>query len=195
MAFPVSDRAQKDSNCQPPKQNSGKLIPTKKRNPCPICGDTSGRCRTKRGDAIVLCARQGDSLRKSDSITGADGGGWTLHKRGDLWNTFAPERAKTTRFRAPASTPVVTAPAPSRASIEARHQAFTLLLERQSLHTDDAADLTRRGFTHEQIQQMGAKTLRQGLRFPEAPLGLPGFCSVCRVSAQDGSPTPLAIWW
>ena len=24
---------------------------------------------------------------------------------------------------------------------------------------------------------MGAKTLRQGLKFPEAPLGLPGFCS------------------
>ena len=125
----------------------------------------------------MLCARQGDSLRKSDSITGADGGVWTLHKRGDLWNTFAPERAKTTRNRAPVSTPVVTPPAPSKASIEARHQAFTLLLERQSLHTEDAADLTRRGFTHKQIQQMGAKTLRQGLKFPEAPIGLPGFCS------------------
>jgi hypothetical protein len=40
VAFPGSDWAQKDSNCQPPKQNAGKLIPTKKRNPCPICVDT-----------------------------------------------------------------------------------------------------------------------------------------------------------
>ena len=75
------------------------------------------------------------------------------------------------------------------ASIQARHQAFTLLLERQSLHTDDAADLTSRRFTHEQIQQMGAKTLRQGLKLPEAPLGLPGFCSGRLADAT------MAIWW
>jgi hypothetical protein len=74
-----------------------------------------------------------------------------------------------------------------------RHAAFTLLLDPLSLHADDAADLIRRGFTADQISLMGAKTFHQGLRFNDAPLGLPGF-SRRRFTGATGYVVPIHNW-
>jgi hypothetical protein len=174
VAFPVHDRVQFKSTRQPAESNRGRLIPTKKRNPCVICGDTSGDCREKQYDELRLCAHQGDLLRLKESVLGADGGRWTLFKRADRWNAFAPSKDRNATVQAIQPT-FISKPSVTRLSVEQRHQAFTLLAKRLSLQTDDAADLLRRGFTADQIHQIGAKTLRQGQRFPEAPLGLPGF--------------------
>ena len=177
---------------KPAKSNPGKPIPSSKRNPCPICGDHSGDCRWFHHDDLVLCRSQGHSLRKGESILGADGGSWTYWKRGDLWNTFAPTRIKTARVREVRPSLPVT-PAPVRLDTDSRHQAFTTLLQQQSLHIEDAADLIRRGFTHDQIQRMGAKTLKQGLRFKAAPLGLPGFSSGIH-NGETGYLVPTRDW-
>ncbi len=177
---------------KPAKSNPGKPIPSSKRNPCPICGDHSGDCRWFHHDDLVLCRSQGHSLRKGESILGADGGSWTYWKRGDLWNTFAPTRVKTARVREVRPSLPIT-PAPVGLDTDSRHQAFTTLLQQQSLHIEDAADLIRRGFTHDQIQRMGAKTLKQGLRFKAAPLGLPGFSSGIH-NCETGYLVPTRDW-
>lgn len=174
LAFPVPNRVQFGQLSNRAGQTSGRLIPTRRGNPCAICGDTSGDCREKQYDDLRLCAHQGDLIRLKDTIHGADGGRWTLFKRSDRWNAFAPARDAKTAIRtsAPTFTPK---PSVTRLSVQQRHQAFTLLAERLSLHANDADDLLRRGFTADQIQQIGAKTIHQGLRFNEAPMGLPGF--------------------
>jgi len=59
----------------------GKFHPTNKRNPCPVCSDTKGKCRTTEGD-LILCMSHDAPLP-----------GW--HYLGQtkdyLWGKFLPE--------------------------------------------------------------------------------------------------------
>ena len=114
VAPSVPQRDSKGSICQPAKSNPGKPIPSSKRNPCKVCGDHSGECRWFHHDEMVLCRSQGNSLRKDESILGADDGSWTYWKRSDLGKTFAPTRLRTVRVGvASPSLPLTTAPSDS----------------------------------------------------------------------------------
>ena len=58
------------------------LIPSSKRNPCPICGRTAdGDCRT--GDGLAICHHGSthhppEGLRPGDVIEGRDGQRWAF---------------------------------------------------------------------------------------------------------------------
>ena len=192
LASPVTDRVQFGQLSYGAQSNQGKLIATSKRRPCAVCADTRGDCRYRSDDPLVLCAHQGDLLRLKDSILGADGSRYTLFKRGDRWQSFAPTRDRSTPVSRVLSTPKPSHPVTS-IGVPQRHAAFSLLLDRLSLHAEDAADLLRRGFTADQIRQMGAKTLRQGQRFSDIPLGLPGF-SQRRFTGGTGYIVPILNW-
>jgi hypothetical protein len=125
--------------------NRGKLIPTKKAHPCAICGDARGDCHFRSGGPLILCAHQGNLLRLKDSILGADGSRYTLFKRGDRWQSFAPTMDR--------STPVCRV-VPAK---KARHAVTTISVQQRHkrspccwiayLHTNDADYLFRRRFT------------------------------------------------
>ena len=171
------DRGQFFSSGKPANSHRGKLIPTKRGHGCDICGDTTGACREERNGDLRLCATQGDSLRKGEVVLGSNGSNWRFsHKdKGQgRWCVFYPDRgdSKPTQRHIPFRKQK---PSVTRLHVEQRDTAYRLVLERQSLHIEDAEDLFRRGFNADQISTMGVKALKSGLRFKEAPIGLPGF--------------------
>ena len=177
LVSPVPTGGQFSSIGKPAGSHRGNLIPTRKRNPCDICGDTKGLCREERNGDRRLCATQGDSLRKDEVVLGANGSRWRFARKDKSqgrWGVFYPDRGDSQpvqrRMPLPKTTPAVT-----RVPVDQRNTAYRLLLERQSIHVEDAEDLFRRGLTADQINTMGAKTLKAGMRFKEAPIGLPGF--------------------
>jgi putative DNA primase/helicase len=64
----------------PSSEGSAKLLPSSKRNPCPICGRTKdGSCSV--GDSLVFCHHGAShhppqGLRTGDTLTGGDGETW-----------------------------------------------------------------------------------------------------------------------
>jgi len=125
---------------------------------------------------LVLCIEQGNQLRKGETVFGNDGHQWRftgMDKRQGTWGVFVvPQQRNDHAIRIkpqPKAKPSV-----NRLHGGYRTEAFKLLAQSLSLHADDAADLSRRGLTAEQIQLMGAKTLKKGHRFKA---GLPGFSS------------------
>ena len=68
-----------------------KLLPSSRSHDCPVCGDISGKCRTKNdgGQEFVLCMTNGDA-KLFDLIDG-----WKCVKPGSKgWATFTPDTAQ-----------------------------------------------------------------------------------------------------
>ena len=61
-----------------------KFVTTNRNNPCPICDDTTGKCRTKDdgGQEFILCMTNSDA-KLFDIIDG-----YKCVKSGSLWSTF-----------------------------------------------------------------------------------------------------------
>lgn len=154
------------------------FTPTKKSSPCPLCGNTSGHCKTGVGP------RDDDSLLYCHNNTGQTPGdmpldGWfPLGDTADgQWGIFTDEPPKKPN---PGSSSVgssrpnrkgkATKPAPT-VTAEQRHATFTTYMEGKTLHPDDRADLERRDFTDEQIAVFGAVSL-EGEQ--------PGYLCLCR---------------
>lgn len=151
------------------------LTPSNKHNPCPICGDTSGKCRQGREDQDYRLCMSFADIQKGQIHNGFKCIGHT-HDRS--WAQFKldnsqewseqqrlewqrenqrrqQEKAKTNNQR-------------RRQSLTAqeRHEQYTRLLSELTLHPDDRADLIRRGLTHEQIELAGFKSIQRYQRLP-----------------------------
>ncbi len=66
-----------------------KFVPTKRGNPCPICDDTKGKCRSIQGSDTILCMSFADS--------DANAVGWKylgLDKKQRLWGIYVPDDGK-----------------------------------------------------------------------------------------------------
>jgi hypothetical protein len=63
---------------------TSKPIPTKRGNPCPICDDAKGKCRTYRDSPIVLCATQINSF---DTAPGYE---YKKPASNEFWAVWAP---------------------------------------------------------------------------------------------------------
>ena len=61
--------------------STGRFIPSSRRNPCPVCDDSKGKCRTVPESDLVLCMNFGEDLP-----------GWHYlgQTRDDLWGKFFP---------------------------------------------------------------------------------------------------------
>lgn len=64
--------------------SASKIRPTTKSNPCPVCGDVKGKCRTIDSEPIALCG---------NTAKGDEPSGWSYRKPASnpLWNVFAPD--------------------------------------------------------------------------------------------------------
>jgi hypothetical protein len=138
-----------------------KLILTKKSNPCPICGDTSGRCRTQDHGPLVLCGNRG----KGDAPIGYR----YVKQSTGIWNVFAPdsqsddwqgrldERVERDRIKAEREA-IERSALPS---LESRHALLSA--KPHTLTPNQNSDLLKRGLTQSEIDDC----LSRGLLWQE----------------------------
>ena len=157
-----------------------KLTSTNRSNDCPVCGDVSGDCRlTERGG--WLCRTEA-SAPKFEIING-----WkkvsTSHCGG--WGTFVIDGGKTSdsyakRKAEDAQLSKVLAAAEheknqKRMAAAERDLHYRDILSQLTLNPVDKADLVKRGFTDEQIERYGFKSVNRYQKLSgKFPLNLPG---------------------
>jgi len=143
------------------------FTPTSKRLACDICGDTSGKCRVHKGGEILLCmpfsnARFGEIQNGYKCIKEDKGKGWSTWKIDNTQEWTQQQRQEwkqrlEARRRQQAKLDEARA---SRALSERqKHEQYQKMLAELTLHPEDRADLVRRGFTNEQIELSGFKSV------------------------------------
>lgn len=144
------------------------LTPTNKLNPCPVCEDTAGKCRQGREDQDYWqCMTYADS-RKGEIVSGFK---CISHTRDRLWGQFRLDNSQewsqqqrqdwqreNQRRRNEQASENEQRRRRSLSALQ-RHEQYTRLLSELTLHPDDRADLVRRGFTHEQIELAGFRSI------------------------------------
>ena len=144
-----------------------KFIPSRKSQPCEICGDTSGKCRTHRDGEILLCmtfsgSRFGEIQNGYKCIKEDKGKGWTTWKI-DNTQEWTEQQRSEWRQRLEARRRQQAKKDEARANLalseQQKHEQYSRLLAELTLHPDDRADLVRRGFTNEQIELSGFKSV------------------------------------
>jgi hypothetical protein len=142
--------------------------PTRKGNPCQICGDTKAKCRETEG-SVLLCMTFSDVIgapnvsgfkfigRTKNGLWGRwvadDGQSWTEQQREEWKRTQATQR----QLRATQEKERHT----QSLSAKERDRYYRKLLNQLELHPDDRADLLRRGLTNKQIKAWGVKSVEQ----------------------------------
>ena len=127
-----------------------KLFPTNRSNDCPVCGDISGKCRTKNdgGQEFVLCMTNGDA-KLFDLIDG-----WKCVKPGQKgWATFTPDQVEPQTSAEERAQRRAQREAEEKAiyqaglSIAERHSNYSQIAAQLLLHPHDRADLEQRGLS------------------------------------------------
>lgn len=131
-----------------------KFTPTNRSTPCPICGDTKGKCRTTASELVLCMTNAGNSHVSGWKHIGDAYDG--------LWGKFFPAGDRPQGFSSPKPKPPennfpVINPA-------ARDRAYREFLDSLTLAPDHREDLRRRGLTDEQIDRGGFVTLKPGDR-------------------------------
>jgi hypothetical protein len=146
------------------------LIPSNKNNPCPICDGTSGKCRQGREDEnywqcmTYADARRGEIHNGFKCIGHTKDRQWGQFKLDNSQEWSEQQRKEWQREnQRRRNEKAKTDDERRRRSLAAaeRHEQYTRLLGELTLHSDDRADLTRRGFTHEQIELSGFKSIQR----------------------------------
>ncbi len=176
------------------------LYPTNRKNPCPVCENTTGNCRTHVEEELILCMTYVDT-KKFDVIDGFKCLG--IDKSG-LWSIFKPIELDTYQQNQQHDPERVNRQAREKAerlaqekieleyqfsqalTPELRHKEYSKFLDELELHPIDKADLLARGFTEAQIEQSGFKSVEkyQKLTGKYHP-GLPGINKYNQVVASD----------
>ena len=157
----------------------------KRNGECPICGDTSGKCRTKSNSPgeLILCMNLAGEA-KGTIIDGykclgdtSDGNWakfvpdntteWTQQQREEWRRERELKRLKNDQEEKKRQSESL--------SPEERDKQYQKILDELPLHKEDRKDLTRRGFTNKQIKQCGFKSVDQWQKLQEQyPHLLPG---------------------
>lgn len=144
------------------------LIPSRKHNSCPICENTSGKCRQSREDADYWQCMTYADAKKGEVISGYKCLG---HSKNGLWGQFRvdnsqewseQQRLEWKQRNQQRQQEIVKDEEQRRQKslkAENRHAQYTSLLSELSLHSEDREDLIRRGFTSEQIELSGFKSV------------------------------------
>ena len=161
---------------QPSAARRGRFTATKRRNPCEICGDITGKCR--QIDDLHLCMN-------TDSGDAPAGFKFIGRTKDQLWSKFVVDDGHTLNREREFGVPL-RQPRQSRHELQrqfrppalsapVRDRAYRQLLDSLTLHPDDRADLHRRGLTDAQIAAWGVKSVEQWQSLDFAlPIALPG---------------------
>lgn len=133
------------------QSSNRRMISTNRANPCPICGDTSRRCRIT-GDLILCC-----SYPDSSGISGyrfiktAANPRWGIHAPSDGQSDYITSH-QYRREREDAEKARRAEMAEGLSEI-GRHLAYRKLSEQLNLYPEDRANLLARGISPEQIER------------------------------------------
>jgi hypothetical protein len=129
------------------------IKPTKKNNPCPVCDETSGKCRTTETE-LVLCMNTRD--------TGYAPTGWKflgLTNGGGQWGKMVPSgqpesgNDRALRQQRAAERAAVDAARSARLKpAKTRHDEYAYMVANCPISETDRTDLTRRGLTDDDIR-------------------------------------------
>ncbi|BAU16007.1 hypothetical protein LEP3755_65740 (plasmid) [Leptolyngbya sp. NIES-3755] len=147
--------------------------PTTRGHECGVCQDTKGRCRWFQSDADVFLCMTFADLRKGHIENGykclkaTSGGLWATFKLDDGrddWKSI-DEKSRSERTARLVDRAIETAKLNaerkqrSLSPVE-RDKQYRAILAELELHADDLADLERRGFTPEEIETCGFKSVK-----------------------------------
>ncbi|HEY9640321.1 MAG TPA: hypothetical protein V6C57_07545 [Coleofasciculaceae cyanobacterium] len=200
-----------------------KFTPTRYSNPCPICNDTTGRCRQIETRTLCMTYTDGSAPQgykflglTQDNLWGkfilTPDASWSEEQRNE-WQEARDRRvaqaaADEAKRRAECMPP------------EERDRHYRAILAQLTLHPDDRADLLKRGLTDEQIESWGVKSVdqwqplgkklpgnlpglnldRRSLNAPQAGYLCPirdaqGLIVACQIrSRQPGEDEPRYVW-
>lgn len=147
-------------------------IRTSKINPCCICGDTSGKCRSKDdgGKNLLLCmteldARKGSvingykCIKENDPTKSYSASTWVIDNSAEWTEEKRRDWERQREIRKQQEINEEKAKQECCLSIEERDKSYRELLAQLTLHPDDKADLLRRGLTEEEIERTGFKSV------------------------------------
>jgi hypothetical protein len=165
---------------------SGKLQPSKKSNPCPVCSEFSGKCRTSSSSPIILCG----------NIHAGEANGYRFVKPASnpLWSIFAPIDGQSSSNadyldRAPAPRIQIQ---PTRKPIDDRDRAYRAMPA--NLSQQRRENLRRRGLTDAEIDFVIAQHWLWdfGKGFAIAASSLDGKIQGVQIAKDDRN--PKYIW-
>jgi hypothetical protein len=184
--------------------STSKFRPSSKRNPCPVCSDFTGKCRDN-GDAI-LCRPLGDT--RVGEVVGQykcianKGSGWATFKLDNSAEWTEEKRREweaQKRYREQEKAREEDERRRRSLWAEERNRGYRALLSQLDLHPDDRADLLRRGFTEQEIEAHGFKSVNANHRLvsplsPSLPgvkadgwhLAVSGDGYLCSIPAENG---------
>lgn len=150
-----------------------RFIPTKIKNPCRECGDIKGNCRQATEDPTAsLCAtyshvRKLDVVGDSKCVGHTQDGRWAIFKPNDEPTSEEERRRRETerlqeqQLRLKKAARQARIEAERVLSAQERHNLNSQLLNELGIDQATSEDLTRRGFTPEQIRRSGFKSVRK----------------------------------
>ena len=187
-----------------------KLIPTKRNNPCALCGNTSGNCRET--DNVRLCMTHTTGYETVPGYRFAKltkDGLWGIWVANDSDTSSAAEQDawhKEQRVRRKLRLRAKEKQRAQALAAAERDRHYRRLLAPLDLHPIDRQDLHRRGFTDQQIAAVGFKSVGQWQRLDgQYPKNLPGVVKegrslntfatgyLCPVRNQDGLIVALQV--
>lgn len=150
---------------------SQKLAPTTASNPCPVCGDTTGRDRHATDDEAWLCASH-SSVRKYGvvgefkCVGHSKDGFWSIFKIDNSrewsdeqrreWQEKQARRQQRNKQRAEE---LQVAEQQRALSVDERHKLYSKILDQLKLEPATITDLRKRGFTDKEIASCGFKSV------------------------------------
>jgi len=177
------------------------FTPTRKTDPCPICSDVSGKCRSHQDGEIFLCmiyfdSRLGESVNQHKCIKENQGKGWSTWKIDNSAEWTEEQRLQWHLHNQQRKAKLESEESQRKAtalSIKEKDEQYRKLLAELTLDDEGRKDLKNRGFTNQQIDLCGFKSVKQWqkLRAQYSHL-LPGInISGDRVLIQEGYLIPV----
>lgn len=144
-----------------------KFTPTSKHNPCPVCENTSGKCRQHGDGELHLCmtyadSKLGDIQNGYKCLKPDKGKGWSSWKldNSQEWSEQQRQQWKIQNEQRQQRQAKEDEQRRQRSlSAQERHEEYSRLLSELDLRPDDRADLVKRGFTHGEIELSGIKSV------------------------------------
>jgi len=154
----------------------GTIRAFKRDHNCPICDNSKGKCRETENDLILCMGAVGDRVPGYRYVKPSKDGVWAIWApdtdgRGttsEEWRSRLDQRARENAARESRR-------AANCMSAMERDRHYSRLLDSLNLNLSDRQDLQRRGFTDQQIEAAGFKSVEQWERLDRHyPDNLPG---------------------
>lgn len=147
-----------------------KFTPTKSHNPCPVCTDITGKCRTFNDSPVVMCMTFVDGYK--GEIT--NGYKYSKATKNGSWGVWYPDQGKNTfdctkwqqdrkakQLEQKLAKQLEEEKQKQSLSVEERSQAWREIIAQLHLADDHRKKLLDRGFTQEQIDTGKFRTIEK----------------------------------